>query len=124
MTLVLIVWFVNTILPGLSVVLTLAVLGVSAAIIFLAVYALIEEDTKPLLKLLSYKKSLFFIVVLAILIPSKETTWFMVGAYGTQKLVESPAAQELASDGVDVLKELLAKAKRELAEDKPKESAK
>ncbi len=48
----------------------------------------------------------------------------MVGAYGTQKLVESPAAQELASDGVEVLKELLAKAKRELAEDKPKESAK
>lgn len=124
MTLVLIVWLVNTILPGLSVVLALALLGLFVAIGFMAVYALIEEDSRPLLKILSYKKSLFFIVLLAILIPSKETTWYMVGAYGTQKLVESPAAQELASDGVDVLKELLAKAKRELAEDKPKESSK
>jgi len=124
MTLVLIVWLVSTILPGLSIVLILAVLGLSAAILFMAVYALIEEDSKPLLKILSYKKSLFFIVVLAILIPSKETTWYMVGAYGTQKLVESPVAQELASDGVDVLKGLLAKAKTELAKDKPKEATK
>lgn len=124
MTLVLIVWLVDTILPGLSVVLTLAVLGFAAAILFTAVYALIGEDRRPLCKIVSYKKSLFFVVLLAILIPSKETTWYMVGAYGTQKLVESPVAQELASDGVDVLKDLLAKAKREIAEEKPKESSK
>ncbi len=74
MTLVLIVWLVNTIIPGLSIVLTLAVIGLSAAIMFLAVYALIEEDSEPLLKLLSYKKSLFSVVLLAILIPSKEIT--------------------------------------------------
>ncbi|QGH72646.1 MAG: hypothetical protein [Myoviridae sp. ctThM1] len=124
MTLVLIVWLVNTILPGLSCVLALTFIGLLIAIVITGLYALIEEESEPLLKILSYKKSLFALVILSILIPSKETTWYMVGAYGTQKLVESPAAQELASDGVDVLKELLAKAKRELAEDKPKESAK
>lgn len=124
MTLVLIVWLVNTILPGLSVVLAITVLVLAAAIGFTAIYALIEEDVRPLCKILSYKKSLFFVLLLAILIPNKETAWYMVGAYGTQKLVESPVAQELASDGVDVLKDLLAKAKRELAEEKTKESSK
>ena len=62
--------------------------------------------------------------LLLVVIPSEKTTWYMVGAYGTQKLVESPVAQELASDGVDVLKDLLAKAKRELGEEKPKEDKK
>jgi len=56
-------------------------------------------------------------VVIACLIPSEKTTWYMVGAYGTQKLIENPETQALASDGVDILKSLMAKAKKELAED-------
>lgn len=62
--------------------------------------------------------------ILLVVVPSEKTTYYMIAAYGTEKLIENPTAQALASDGVDVLKELLAKAKRELAEDKPKESAK
>lgn len=42
----------------------------------------------------------------------------MVGAYGTQKLIENPVAKDLASDGVDVLKALMKKAKDNL-EEKP-----
>ena len=57
------------------------------------------------------------------MIPNKETTWYMIAAYGTQKVVENPIAQDLAKDGVDVLKELMAKAKKELQEE-AKESVK
>jgi len=58
------------------------------------------------------------------LIPSERTMYTMVAAYAGQKIAETPQAAQIANDSVDVLKELLAKAKRELAEDKPKESAK
>ncbi len=62
--------------------------------------------------------------ILLVVVPSEKTTYYMIAAYGTEKLIENPTAQALASDGVDVLKELLAKAKRELTEEKPKESTK
>lgn len=52
------------------------------------------------------------------LVPDKTTSYQMLAAYGVQKTVENPKAQELASDGVDVLKALMEKAKKELAEDK------
>ena len=48
----------------------------------------------------------------------------MLAGYGVQKLAENETVQSLSSEGVDVLKEMLAKAKRELAEEKPKESSK
>lgn len=63
-------------------------------------------------------------VILSVVIPSEKTTYYMIAAYGTEKLIENPTAQALASDGVDVLKEMLAKAKRELTEEKPKEDKK
>lgn len=54
---------------------------------------------------------------LACTIPGKKETWYILSAYGVEKLVENPSAQSLAEDGVDVLKELLARAKRELVVD-------
>lgn len=66
------------------------------------------------------KKALKFIwlpllfILFANAVPSEKTMWYMIGAYGTQKLIENPEAQALASDGVDVLKDLLAKAKKEI----------
>ncbi len=65
-----------------------------------------------------------FIALFTQLIPSERTMYTMVAAYAGQKIAETPQAAQIANDGVDVLKELLAKAKRELAEDKPKEAAK
>ena len=56
------------------------------------------------------------------LFPTKDTLYMMVAAYGVEKAIESPTVQELAGDGVDVLKQLMARAKKELAEDVPKES--
>lgn len=116
MSLVFIVWLVTTFIPSISVLVGLAVIGCGGMFVFLSVYACVEEEPEPLLKLLSYKKSLALVVFLACVIPSKESTWYMVGAYGTQKLIENPAAQELASDGVDVLKALMKKAKDNLEE--------
>lgn len=62
----------------------------------------------------------FTLLFVAVLVPSKETLYTMAAAYGVEKLVDNPVAQDLASDGVDVLKQLMAKAKRELAEEAPK----
>lgn len=64
------------------------------------------------------------LAVVAALIPSEKTMYTMVAAYAGQKIAETPQAAQIANDGVDVLKELLAKAKRELEEEKPKESSK
>lgn len=70
------------------------------------------------------KAAIFTLVlgVLSGLFPTKETMYLMVGAYGVEKMIENPVATDLASDGVDVLKQLMARAKKELAEDEPKES--
>ena len=65
-----------------------------------------------------------FIALFTQLIPSERTMYTMVAAYAGQKIAETPQAAQIANDGVDVLKELLAKAKRELAEEKPKEDKK
>lgn len=64
------------------------------------------------------------LAVVAALIPSEKTMYTMVAAYAGQKIAEIPQAAQIANDGVDVLKELLAKAKRELSEDKKEEKPK
>lgn len=53
----------------------------------------------------------------ACLIPSEKTMYTMIAAYAGQRIAETPEAKQIANDGVDVLKELLAKAKKELAEE-------
>lgn len=65
-----------------------------------------------------------FIALFTQLIPSEKTMYTMVAAYAGQKIAETPQAAQIANDGVNVLKELFAKAKRELAEEKPKEDKK
>lgn len=57
-----------------------------------------------------------FIALVANLIPSEKTMYYMVAAYGVEKVVANPDVQALASDGADVLKQLMAKAKKELQE--------
>lgn len=116
MGLVFIVWLVTTFLPNLGLMVGITTLLTFVAFGFLALYAFIEENANPLLKFLSYKKSIGLVILLSCVIPSKESTWYMVGAYGTQKLIENPVAQDIASDGVDVLKALMKKAKENLEE--------
>jgi uncharacterized membrane protein len=62
------------------------------------------------------------IALFAALIPNERTMYTMVAAYGVEKVIANPEVQSIASDGADVLKQLLAKAKKELEEpeEKPK----
>lgn len=64
------------------------------------------------------------LLAFALLIPGKTTMYTMVAAYAGQKIAETPQAQQIGSDAVDVLHELLAKAKRELKEDVKEETKK
>jgi len=57
------------------------------------------------------------LIFCAILIPSKTTLYTMIAAYAGQKIAETPQAQQIGNEAVDVLRELLAKAKRELKDD-------
>lgn len=118
MSLVLIVWLVNTVIPGLGVVAAVSMFVMVFATIVLVIHACVEGTTEGIKRAKPFIKWAVLATVLAVCIPTKETTWYMVGAYGTQKLIENPAAQELASDGVDVLKALMKKAKDNL-EEKP-----
>lgn len=54
------------------------------------------------------------ILVIGAALPNRETTYAMAAAYGVQAIVENETANELASDGVDVLKAWMKKAKTEL----------
>lgn len=120
MSLVFIVWLVNTVIPGLAALAGVSVFIMIFAAIILGIHACVEETTDVIKKTKPLIKYAVIVVILAVCIPDKETTWYMVGAYGTQKLIENPAAQELASDGVDVLKALMKKAKDNLEEKETK----
>ena len=54
------------------------------------------------------------VLILGVALPNRETTYAMAAAYGVQAIVENEAANELASDGVDVLKAWMKKVKTEL----------
>lgn len=81
-----------------------------------------ENDIEIAKSLKTLSSKLLKIVIpvwfIACMIPDKTTSYQMLAAYGVQKVVENPQAQSLASDGVDVLKALMEKAKKELVEDK------
>lgn len=64
------------------------------------------------------------LVFVATLIPDKTTIYTMIAAYAGQKIAETPQAQQIGNDAVDVLHELLAKAKRELKDDAKEETKK
>lgn len=68
------------------------------------------------------KASVFTLLLglIAALIPSEKTMYTMAAVYAGQKIAETPAAQQIGNDAFDVLKGILAKAKRELAEEAPK----
>lgn len=63
-------------------------------------------------------------ILFAKAIPSEKTMYTMVVAYAGQAIAETPQAQQIGNDAVDVLHELLAKAKRELKDDVKEETKK
>ena len=111
MELVFVVWILG-ILPTLGEVIT--VTGVAGIVLWFSIHsALIENDhiVKPHKSLLVVSISLLLV---GAIVPNKETTYAMAAAYGVQAIVENEAANNLAHDGVDVLKAWMKKAKTEL----------
>lgn len=111
MELVFVVWILG-VLPTIGEVVT--VIGVAGIILWFSIHsALIENDhiVKPHKSLLVVFISLLLV---GAIVPNRETTYAMAAAYGVQAIVENETANELASDGVDVLKAWMKKAKTEL----------
>lgn len=114
MELALVVWLVMAAIPALKGIgIALAILTACGLVFGLMMAA--DGDGSAMLTYV--RKKLWFVVpflFVAALLPAEKTSWYMVGAYGTQTIIESPIAQELAGDGVDVLKSLMARAKSEI----------
>lgn len=62
-------------------------------------------------------KSAIACLLVSVLIPDKEVTAYMLAAYGVQTVAENEQVQELAGDGLDVLQQLMKKAKSSLEEE-------
>ena len=60
------------------------------------------------------------LMLAACIIPSERTMYTMLTVYGAAEIAKTPAAQQIGNDAVDVIKELVAKARRELAEENKK----
>jgi len=127
MTLALIIYLVFTALPAIS---TLAIVFCSswAALAFFGLtFGYIAKDsypsepalwdwtTKTLLK--RYAKVAVACLVVSVLIPTKEVTAYMLAGYGVQTVAQNDQVQELAGDGLDVLQQLMKKAKNSLEEE-------
>ena len=72
--------------------------------VVLSLYFLTEGEapTKRLLKNIS--TVLIVAGLLTLFIPSKDTSYKLLAAYGAIKVVENPDVQEILGEGVDVLK--------------------
>lgn len=110
MELVFVVWVLG-VLPNLAKLLILiGLVGITGWVICSVVMAV--EGFGRLHK--AWLFTPLIILVLGAALPNRETTYAMAAAYGVQTIVENETANELASDGVDVLKAWMKKAKTEL----------
>lgn len=111
MELVFVVWILG-VLPTIGEVVT--VIGVAGIVLWFSIHSALIENyhiVKPHKSLLVVFISLLLV---GAIVPNRETTYAMAAAYGVQTIVENETANELASDGVDVLKAWMKKAKTEL----------
>lgn len=116
MILAFIVWLVMTVFPALIkigaalFIITLTTLFVAGLIGLLS-----EGDClKPWELWKKFAKYSIPILIALQFIPDTKTSWYMVGAYATQTVVQSEAAKTLGADGVDLMKSLIARAKSEV----------
>lgn len=134
MTLALLVYLVSVI-PSIGVTIgtasVLVCLGFGLVLLFsvitLSVYGEYGQEHKEVIRAKTMQKGLtnklwvpITLVFVATLIPDKTTIYTMIAAYAGQKIAETPQAQQIGNDAVDVLHELLAKAKKELQEPEDK----
>ena len=110
MELVFVVWLLG-VLPALSKLLIL-IGGIGIIGWVICSVAIAAEGTGKLHK--AWLFTPLIILVLGAALPNRETTYAMAAAYVVQTIVENETANELASDGVDVLKAWIKKAKTEL----------
>lgn len=134
MTLALLVYLVSVI-PSIGMAIStasvLVCLGFGFVLLFsvitLSVYGDYGQEHKEVIRAKTMQKGLtgklwipITLVFVATLIPDKTTIYTMIAAYAGQKIADTPQAQQIGNDAVDVLHELLAKAKKELQEPEEK----
>jgi hypothetical protein len=118
MTLAFIVWLVMTAIPALKMMGLVLLIGTVIGAGGCFIHDMDEEEYTALNWLRKKLRIILLLILTSFMLPDKEATWYMVGAYGTQKIIESPVAQDFAADGVDVLKSLMKKAKENIHETK------
>lgn len=133
MSLALIVYLVFTALPAITT-LTMVAFSCWAVLTFFGTFigltmlsSYSEDDTvwnwvKAVL-LKRWAKYAIACLVVAHLVPTKEVTAYMLGAYGVQTIAENEKVQELGAEGLDVLQSLMKKAKAEIEAEETKEKA-
>lgn len=116
MILAFIVWLVMTVFPALIKIGATLSLAVGLTFVIAGLIALVSEGEclKPWEIWKKVARYAIPIVVALQFIPDTKTSWYMVGAYATQTVVQSEAAQTLGADGVDLMKSLIARAKKEI----------
>lgn len=129
MSLALIVYLVFTALPAINN-LSIAAFAIWAILTFCGTFfglmtSYEGDDTvwnwvKAVL-LKRWAKYAIACLVIANLVPTKEVTAYMLGAYGVQTIAENEKVQELGAEGLDVLQSLMKKAKAEIEANTPKE---
>lgn len=133
MMLALVVWLVMTVFPAIGWMGFVAGIVAAGYIFLFGFVCMVTSDSKSERETHEFCKRrlkskvwkvLLIVWVVGMLTPSKETSWYMVGAYATQTIAQSDTAQELAGDGVDVLKALMKKAKNYVEDEQVKEEPK
>jgi O-antigen/teichoic acid export membrane protein len=126
MTLALIVWLVMTAVPGIKI---LAFIGMAISIIFWAILGInydcvngeYNTQAKAEAKDMWVRSAKNFrwavpLMVVAFMLPNKETSWYMVGAYAAETAVTSEVAGELGSAAKDMMLQLMQRAKEEVGQ--------
>ncbi len=111
-----VIWALGT-LPGIGEALcVIASLG-WVAILIIGI-PMLADGVKVAKKYMVVGAILFTLMgIVGMITPDKQTAYAMVAGFGIQAIAETPKAQELASDSVDVLSSYLKKAKKEFEQE-------
>lgn len=120
MELALLVWLVMTVIPaingiGVFATVTSAIVGTITAFCWVLMSERErKESTAGFLGAKTYLKWALPIALIAALVPDKETSWYIIGAYAAQTVATSEFAGEVAGEGKELLLELIQKARAEV----------
>lgn len=120
MELALLVWLVMTVIPaingiGIFATATAAIGGGIALLCWLFMDSREQrENAEGFRGVKTYLKYALPVALLAALLPDKETSWYIIGAYAAQTVATSEFAGEVAGEGKEILLELMQKARAEV----------